>query len=125
MKKILFSLCTLAMMLVSACNLDLRPTSSISTDEALRSMDDAQKLRRDLYITMRNSLTSGAPVYLMELMADSFHGSITYGNRNGEYYKWEKAHSPRITSYCAFSAAVASSCRAGIPSSRKLASITR
>ena len=89
MKKILFSLCTLAMMLVSACNLDLRPTSSISTDEALRSMDDAQKLRRDLYITMRNSLTSGAPVYLMELMADSFHGSITYGNRNGEYYKWE------------------------------------
>ncbi|MBQ6300318.1 MAG: RagB/SusD family nutrient uptake outer membrane protein [Bacteroidales bacterium] len=89
MKKILFSLCTLAMMLVSACNLDLKPTSSISTDEALRSMDDAQKLRRDLYITMRNSLTSGAPVYLMELMSDSFHGSITYGNRNGEYYKWE------------------------------------
>ena len=89
MKKILFSLCTLAMILVSACNLDLKPTSSISTDEALRSMDDAQKLRRDLYITMRNSLTSGAPVYLMELMADSFHGSITYGNRNGEYYKWE------------------------------------
>ena len=52
-------------------------------------MDDAQKLRRDIYITMRNSLNSGAPVYLMELMADSFHGSITYGNRNGEYYKWE------------------------------------
>ena len=89
MKKILFSLCTLAMILVSACNLDLKPTSSIATDEALRSMDDAQKLRRDIYITMRNSLTSGAPVYLMELMSDSFHGSITYGNRNGEYYKWE------------------------------------
>ena len=89
MKKILFSLCALAMMFVTACNLDLKPTSSISTDEALRSMDDAQKLRRDIYITMRNSLTSGAPVYLMELMSDSFHGSITYGNRNGEYYKWE------------------------------------
>ena len=89
MKKILFSLCALAMMFVTACNLDLKPTSSISTEEALRSMDDAQKLRRDIYITMRNSLTSGAPVYLMELMSDSFHGSITYGNRNGEYYKWE------------------------------------
>lgn len=89
MKKILFSLCALALMLVTACNLDLKPTSSISTEEALRSMDDAQKLRRDIYITMRNSLTSGAPVYLMELMSDSFHGSITYGNRNGEYYKWE------------------------------------
>ena len=89
MKKIIFSLCALAMMFVSGCNLDLKPTSSISTEEALRSMDDAQKLRRDLYITMRNSLTSGAPVYLMELMSDSFHGSITYGNRNGEYYKWE------------------------------------
>ncbi|MBQ7640421.1 MAG: RagB/SusD family nutrient uptake outer membrane protein [Bacteroidales bacterium] len=89
MKKILFSLCSLAMIFVSACNLDLAPTSSISTSEALRSMDDAQKLRRDIYITMRSSLTSGAPVYLLELMADSFHGSITYGNRNGEYYKWE------------------------------------
>ena len=89
MKKILFSLCTLTLLLVTACNLDLKPTSSISTEEALRSMDDAQKLRRDIYITMRNSLNSGAPVYLMELMADSFHGSITYGNRNGEYYKWE------------------------------------
>ncbi len=89
MKKILFSLCSLAMIFVSACNLDLTPTSSISTSEALRSMDDAQKLRRDIYITMRSSLTSGAPVYLLELMADSFHGSITYGNRNGEYYKWE------------------------------------
>ena len=89
MKKILFSLCSLAMIFVSACNLDLAPTSSISTAEALRSMDDAQKLRRDIYITMRSSLTSGAPVYLLELMADSFHGSITSGNRNGEYYKWE------------------------------------
>ena len=88
MKKILFSLCFLAMMFVSACNLDLAPTSSISTEEALRSMDDAQKLRRDLYLTMRDRLASGAPVYLLELMSDSFHGSITYGNRNGEYYKW-------------------------------------
>lgn len=24
-----------------------------------------------------------------ELMSDSFHASIVFGNRNGEYYKWE------------------------------------
>ena len=54
MKKILFSLCTLTLLLVTACNLDLKPTSSISTEEALRSMDDAQKLRRDIYITMHD-----------------------------------------------------------------------
>ena len=89
MKKILFSLCAFAMIFVSACNLDLAPTSSISNEESLRSMDDAQKLRRDIYLTMRDRMASGAPVYLLELMADSFHGSITYGNRNGEYYKWE------------------------------------
>jgi type 1 fimbria pilin len=90
MKKIFYSLCAITLLFVfSGCNLDLKPSSSISTEDALNSLDDAQKLRRDLYITMRNSLTSGAPVYLMELMADSFHGSITYGNRNGEYYKWE------------------------------------
>ena len=90
MRKIFYSFIVLSVtLLVSSCDLDLKPSSSISTEDALNSMDDAQKLRRDLYITMRTSLTSGAPVYLMELLSDSFHGSITYGNRNGEYYKWE------------------------------------
>lgn len=88
MRKIFFTICTL-MLLVCSCDLNLTPTSSISTADALSSMDDAQKLRRDLYITIRSSIASGAPVYIQELMTDSFHGSITYGNSNGEYYKWE------------------------------------
>ena len=88
MKKILFSLIATLVLAVS-CDLNIEPTSSISTENALKTADDAQKFRRDLYITMRDYLDSGSPVYLMELMADTFHASITFGNRNGEYYKWE------------------------------------
>lgn len=76
-------------MLLSSCSLDLQPSSSISTETSLTTLADAQNFRRDLYLTMRDYLCSGSPVYLMELMGDSFHASITFGNRNGEYYKWE------------------------------------
>ncbi len=76
-------------LLVCSCSLDIQPTSSISTDSALMTVSDADKFRNDLYLTMRDYFCSGAPVYLMELMGDSFHASITFGNRNGEYYKWE------------------------------------
>lgn len=76
-------------LLVCSCNLNIEPTSSISTETSLTSLADARNYRNELYVTMRDNLTSGAPVYLMELMGDSFHASITFGNRNGEYYKWE------------------------------------
>lgn len=88
MKKIVYFLCAM-LFVVCSCNLDIPPTSSISTESALQKVEDAQKFRRDMYVTMRDYLCSGSPVYLMELMGDSFHASITFGNRNGEYYKWE------------------------------------
>lgn len=88
MKKIIFGLIA-TLMMVCSCDLNIEPTSSISTENALQSVQDAKKFRRDLYLTMRDYLDSGSPVYLMELMGDTFHASITFGNRNGEYYKWE------------------------------------
>ncbi|HKM11884.1 MAG TPA: RagB/SusD family nutrient uptake outer membrane protein [Bacteroidales bacterium] len=88
MKKFIFSICA-AMLLVCSCDLDILPSNSITTDSSLSSVEDAQKFRRDLYITVRDYIVSGPPIYLPELMSDSFHASIVFGNRNGEYYKWE------------------------------------
>lgn len=87
MKKILSLL--IAVLLVSSCELTKMPQGSISSENALNSLSDAMKFRTDLYLDLRDYLSSGYPVYVQELMTDSFHASIMFGNRNGEYYKWE------------------------------------
>ncbi|MBR5856012.1 MAG: RagB/SusD family nutrient uptake outer membrane protein [Bacteroidales bacterium] len=87
MKKIL-SLIVIVLLAVS-CDLTKMPQGSINSENALTSLDDAMKFRTDLYLDLRDYLSSGYPVYIQELMTDSFHASIMFGNRNGEYYKWE------------------------------------
>lgn len=87
MKKILSLI--LVVLLAYSCDLTKMPQGSISSDNALTSLDDARKFRTDMYLEIRDYLSSGYPVYIQELMTDSFHASIMFGNRNGEYYKWE------------------------------------
>lgn len=87
MKKIL-SVFIIVLMAVS-CELTKMPQGSINSDEALTSVEDALKFRTDMYLDIRDYLSSGYPIYIQELMSDSFHASIMFGNRNGEYYKWE------------------------------------
>lgn len=87
MKKIL-SLIVVVLLAVS-CDLTKMPQGSINSENALTSLDDAMKFRTDVYLDLRDYLSSGYPVYIQELMTDSFHASIMFGNRNGEYYKWE------------------------------------
>lgn len=87
MKKIISLM--IAVLLVSSCELTKMPQGSINSENALNSLSDAMKFRTDLYLDLRDYLGSGYPVYIQELMTDSFHASIMFGNRNGEYYKWE------------------------------------
>lgn len=87
MKKILSLL--LAVLVVSSCELTKMPEGSISSENALTTIDDAKKFRMDMYLQLRDYLCSGYPVYIQEIMSDSFHASVMFGNRNGEYYKWE------------------------------------
>lgn len=118
MKKIIFGFFA-TLMMVCSCDLNIEPTSSISTENALQSVQDAKKFRRDLYLTMRDYLDSGSPVYLMELMGDTFHASITFGNRNGEYYKWEMRSTfgnvESIWHYSYYCVMLANFLEAGIP----------
>ena len=87
MKKILSLL--LVVLIAASCELTKMPQGSISSEGALTSVDDASKFRTDLYLDLRDYLCSGYPIYVPELLSDSFHASTLFGNRNGEYYKWE------------------------------------
>ncbi len=87
MKKILSLL--LVVLIAASCELTKMPQGSISSEGALTSVDDALKFRTDLYLDLRDYLSSGYPIYVPELLSDSFHASTLFGNRNGEYYKWE------------------------------------
>lgn len=87
MKKILSLL--LVVLIAASCELTKMPQGSISSEGALTSVDDASKFRTDLYLDLRDYLGSGYPIYVPELLSDSFHASALFGNRNGEYYKWE------------------------------------
>lgn len=84
MKKILSLL--LIVLIAASCELTKMPQGSISSEGALTSVDDALKFRTDMYLDIRDYLSSGYPVYLMELMSDSFHASSMFGNRDGEYH---------------------------------------
>ena len=84
MKKFLFLI--ISAVLVVSCDLTKMPDGSISTENALTSVDDVLKFRADIYLSLRDGLCSEYPIYIPELMTDSFHASITFGNRNGEKY---------------------------------------
>ncbi len=87
MKKILSLL--LVVLIAASCELTKMPQGSISSEGALTSVSDALKFRTDMYLDIRDYLSSGYPIYVPELLSDSFHASTLFGNRNGEYYKWE------------------------------------
>ena len=86
MKKILSLL--LVVLIAASCELTKMPQGSISSEGALTSVDDAMKFRTDMYLDIRDYLSSGYPIYIQELMSDSFHASSMFGNRDGEYHVW-------------------------------------
>ncbi len=86
MKKILSLL--LIVLMAASCELTKMPQGSISSEGALTSVDDALKFRTDMYLDIRDYLSSGYPIYIQELMSDSFHASSMFGNRDGEYHTW-------------------------------------
>ena len=86
MKKILSLL--LVVLIAASCELTKMPEGSISSETALTSVDDALRFRADMYLDIRDYLSSGYPVYIQELMSDSFHAASTFGNRDGEYHVW-------------------------------------
>lgn len=88
MKKI-FKLSFVVALLASivSCDMDLRPINVIDPDNALTTIDDAQKLRAGLYIAFRG-YTGGGLMSSFELQTDLFHATTSFGNRGGDVYEW-------------------------------------
>lgn len=84
MKKILFSILTLGALMVSSCSMDTEPQGVQTDENAISNFIDCQAARLGLYAGMRGFGTGGY-VYLTELQTDMFCGTVTNGNRNGEF----------------------------------------
>ena len=78
----------LAAVLFSSCNMDFYPVSSIDDSTAIRSVEDAQKVANYFNIRLRG-LYAGSYIYSSEIATDIFHPTIGYGNRGGDYFRWE------------------------------------
>lgn len=78
----------LAALIFSSCNMDFYPVSSIDDATAIRSVGDAQKVANYFNIRLR-SMFAGSYIYSSELATDIFHPTIGYGNRGGDYFRWE------------------------------------
>ena len=81
MKKI-FKLSFVVALLASivSCDMDLRPINVIDPDNALTTIDDAQKLRTGLYIAFRG-YTGGGIMSSLELHTDLFRKRIIFYRR--------------------------------------------
>lgn len=89
MKKILFltSVCAALTLSVTSCDMDLRPPGTIEPENALLSIDDADRLRDGLYIAFRGRV-GGTYATLNEIRSDEFHASAGFGNNGGYMYYW-------------------------------------
>lgn len=83
MKKLIyvFSLITLAFS-VSFCDMNKLPEGTLDDETALQSLNDCERFRNNLYLNLKG-LTNGANVYLTDLQADEFQGTVINGNRSG------------------------------------------
>ena len=86
-KTLIISTIAAAAMSLTGCNMDLRPEGTIDPDNALESINDADRLRDGLYIAFRGRV-GGAFAYLDEIRSDLFHASASFGNNGGTMYNW-------------------------------------
>ncbi len=83
MKKI--SILLLLVIGLAACDMDLKPHSSIEENEAVQTLNDCRKFRNGLYVNWRGLSTGGYLIY-SEIQTDNFNGVIGNGNRLGSLY---------------------------------------
>lgn len=84
MKKIILSFLALGSLLLSSCSMDTEPQGVQTDENAMSTFIDCQADRLGLYSNMRGFGTGGY-IYLTELQTDMFCGTLTNGNRNGQF----------------------------------------
>ena len=72
---------------LSSCNMDLRPYGTIEPDNALQTIDDAERLRTGLYYFFR-AYSGGVFVNRDEIRSDLYHATAGFGNNGGNVYNF-------------------------------------
>lgn len=88
MKKIVLSLIAACGLGLASCEMDLKPYSAISENEALTSVTDFKNMRVGLYSTLRGRV-SGSTMTLSEFQVDNFNAVAGYSNTFGDIYRWQ------------------------------------
>ncbi len=87
MKKILFLTSVFAALTVmlSSCNMDLRPPGTLEPDNALQSPEDAANIRMGLYASFRGTVGT---IFATadEIRSDLYHATAGFGNNGGDLY---------------------------------------
>ena len=87
MKKLSIIACTLLMLGITSCDMDMMPHDSIPTDEALNTLTSFEEARVGIYAGYLG-LTGGSYVLLPEIQGDAFNATADYSNKNGDIYRW-------------------------------------
>ena len=84
-----------------SCSMDLRQPGAIDTENAMSSIQDAQNLRRGLYVNFRGAAAGGFVTY-SEIQSDLFQATSGYGNNYGSFFRWDFTSSdePGVWSSC-------------------------
>lgn len=89
MRKIFKAVLILSVMSAAfSCTMDLRQPGAIDADNAMTSIQDAQNLRRGLYVNFRG-IAAGGFVTNAEIQSDYFQPTSGYGNNYGPIFRWE------------------------------------
>lgn len=72
---------------LSSCDMNLTPAGTVFPENALQTIDDAERLRAGYMIAFRGRV-SGGMAYTADLASDLYHATTGWGNRGGTYYNW-------------------------------------
>lgn len=90
MKKIVYFVVTLSLMVSTTSCLDKMPQSAIPVDEAMQSYNDAEQTVTGIYSMMKSgALWSGALTLLPDIQADLVYAVDGYSNTYGQHWLWD------------------------------------
>mgnify|MGYP003299315469 CR=1 FL=1 len=90
MKKMIYFVVVLSLMVSTTSCLDKMPQSAIPIDEAMQSYNDAEQTVTGIYSMMKSSaLWSGALTLLPDIQADLVYAVDGYSNTYGQHWLWD------------------------------------
>ena len=92
MNKLIVGTLFSALTLFTACEMEQFPTTSISTENAWSTIDDAARFENGIYSYLR-SANGGLYIYAADYQSDLFNATYSFSNRGGDLHRWDFTNS--------------------------------